>query len=340
MQRELLELANDLARRGEAFALAVVVARRAPISAQVGDTALVTQNGEFHGWVGGSCTRPTVIAEVKKALLDGRPRLLALGPDPETLARPGVLVFPMSCHSGGSVEIHIQPVLPRARLLVYGMSPTARALSRLGLAMGHDVVACDEFADASAFPGAVIVTDPNQIRIERGSAPLFAVVATHGEWDEKALMAALAHEPDYLGVVASAKRFTAIRSFVSTVMPNASLARVKNPAGLDIGAVSAEEIALSILAEVVKEQRATPSAEEPRATLGRDAARAPAARKLRLAQTAAPAEQRDPVCGMMVRVEGAAFHLSHAGTEFYFCCGGCRDRFAATPARYLAGAAP
>jgi xanthine dehydrogenase accessory factor len=335
MRPDLLQLASDLARRGEAFVIAVVVARRPPISAQVGDAALVTRGGEFHGWVGGSCTRPTVIAEAKRALLDGHPRLVALGPDPDALARPGVLVFPMSCHSGGSVEIHIQPVLPQPRLLVYGMSPTARALSRLALAMGYEVYACDEFADSSAFPGATVVTDPSLLRLERGAAPVFAVVATHGEWDEKATVAALAHEPNYLGVVASAKRFTDIRAFVSTASPQASLANVRNPAGLDIGALLPEEIAVSILAQVVKEQRARVSGGATR-EFGRGGAG-----KIRLAQAAAPAEARDPVCGMAVVVEGAAFHHDHRGTAFFFCCAGCRDRFAAAPERYLAaGATP
>ena len=126
MKRELLELASDLARRGEPFALATVVARTPPISAHVGDAALVTGDGAFHGWVGGSCTRPTVIAEALEALRDSRPRLVALDPNPESRRRPGLTVFPMTCHSGGSVEIHIQPVLPPPR----GRSPHRTQHSR------------------------------------------------------------------------------------------------------------------------------------------------------------------------------------------------------------------
>jgi xanthine dehydrogenase accessory factor len=152
MRRELLDLAAELARRGEPFALATVVARKPPMSAQVGDMALVTRDG-FQGWVGGSCTRPTVTAEARQAIEDGRPRLVCLDPDPESQRRPGLSVFPMTCHSGGSVEIHIQPVLPAPRLLVYGVAPTARALARLAKAMGYAVYAVDPVADASAFPG-------------------------------------------------------------------------------------------------------------------------------------------------------------------------------------------
>ena len=322
MRRELLDLAADLARRGEPFALATVVARKPPMSAQVGDMALVTRDG-FQGWVGGSCTRPTVTAEARQAIEDGRPRLVCLDPDPESQRRPGLSVFPMTCHSGGSVEIHIQPVLPAPRLLVYGVAPTARALARLAKAMGYAVYAVDPVADASAFPGAdVVAAGPADLRLEPTSVPVFAVVATQGQWDEDALRAALAHEPAYVGVVASAKRFGEMRALLSGQVPEAALARVRNPAGLDIGAALPEEIALSILAEIVQEQRAASA---------RPAHRPPAP---------VVEEARDPVCGMTVRVAGAAHIAAHGGREFYFCCAGCRERFLLAPERYLAVVTP
>src|SRR5947209_10321289 len=154
MRRELIDLAAKLAGEGQPFALATVVARSPPISAQVGDAAVVTADGAFHGWVGGSCTRPTVIAEAQRAIADGKPRLVGLDPDPASRQRPGLTMFPMTCHSGGSVEIHIQPVLPAPALLIYGVSPTARALVRLGKAMGYAVTLIDPAADAADFPEA------------------------------------------------------------------------------------------------------------------------------------------------------------------------------------------
>jgi xanthine dehydrogenase accessory factor len=317
MRRELLDLASDLARRGEPFALATVVARKPPISAQVGDMALVTRDG-FHGWVGGSCTRPTVTAEARKALEDGQPRLICLDPDPASQRRPGLSAFPMTCHSGGSVEIHIQPVLPAPRLLVYGVSPTARALARLAKAMGYTVWAVDPIADASAFPGAdTVATDPQALPAAETPAPVFAVVATQGQWDEDAVRAALDRQPAYLGVVASPKRFGEMRSVLAGEIPPAALARIRNPAGLDLGARLPEEIALSILAEIVKEQRA--------------GAQAPAPRQ----EAAQGAEVIDPVCGMTVAVAGARHRAQHAGRDYFFCAASCRERFLATPERYL-----
>jgi xanthine dehydrogenase accessory factor len=320
--RELLELAADLARRGEPFALATVVGRKAPISAQVGDMAVVTRDGDLRGWVGGSCTRETVLTEARRAMEDGRPRFLALDPDPASRERPGVSVYVMTCHSGGNVEIHIQPVLPPPVVIVYGVSPAARATARLAQAMGYLVHAVDPMADASAFPGAAsITTEPRALRIPKTAAPLFAIVATQGQWDEDAVLAALAHQPDYLGVVASPKRFAEMRRLLADRAPETALASVKSPAGLDLGARLPEEIALSILAEIVK--------------LRREAAR----EQPLVAAEAAPTEARDPVCGMSVRIEGARHTARHQGRDFFFCAAGCRERFLATPERYLTVAA-
>ena len=313
MRRDLLELAADLARRGEPFALATVVARKAPVSTHVGDVALVTRDGTFHGWVGGSCTRPTVLAEAQQALADGKPRRVVLDPEP-TPRDDGAHVFPMTCHSGGSVEIHIQPVLPAPRLVVYGVSPTARALARLAHAMGYAVSAVDPMADASAFPQAdTIATETAALRVARTSAPVFAVVATQGQWDEDAIQAALAQEPDYIAVVASPKRFAEMRSLLAPKVPEAAWARIRNPAGLDLGAQTPEEIALSILAEIVKDRpRPQPAAEAP-----------------------SEVTAIDPVCGMSVVVRGARHRAAHHGEEYYFCNAGCRERFIADPSRFL-----
>ena len=352
--------------------LATVVARSPPISAQVGDAAVVTGDGGFHGWVGGSCTRPTVIAEAQKALADGRPRLVALDPDPDSRRRPGLTVFPMTCHSGGSVEIHIQPVLPPPRLLIYGVSPTARALVRLGKAMGYAITVIDPAAEAADFPEAdAVITDAGAIATvpARPSVRRYAVVATQGQWDEEATAAALALDPPpaYLGVMASGKRFGEMRGLLAGQASEAALARIKNPAGLDLGATTPEEIALSILAEIVGQQRGhvpagasppngaavaltAPAAMPSRATAAAPTPRADPSlttattqRRMHLPQTVeAPAagQARDPVCGMMVTIEGASHRAEHEGQTYYFCCGGCRARFLAGPAPFLgAGAA-
>ena len=291
MRAELLQLAADLAKKGEPFVLAVVVRRESYSSAHQGDMAVITADGGYHGWLGGNCTQPVVRREARRALQDGKPRLVSLSPEPELQARPGVHALPMTCSSGGTVDIYLEPVLPAPRLLLFGPSPVVAALQQLGQVMGYTVV-----EPGAAQPGA------------------FAIVATMGENDEESVEKALAQKPDYLAVVASRKRFGQIReALLVRGVPAAELDRIRNPAGLDLGAKLPEEVALSILAEIVQLRRAdarTPAADtEPTAI--------------------------DPICGMTVEIATARHQADHAGRTFYFCNLRCREKFLSDPARWL-----
>jgi xanthine dehydrogenase accessory factor len=342
MHSELLQMAADLARRDEPFVLAVVVRRRPASSAQAGDMAVITAAGEFHGWLGGSCTQPTVIREAQHALADGKPRLLALSPDPEAERRPGVAVFPMTCHSGGSVEIYLEPILPAPRLAVFGSSPTARALMELGKAMGYSVTAA-----------------ATSERSEAPRGPCFAVVATMGDGDEEAIRDALALRPAYLGVVASRKRFAQIReTLLAQGVTAAALDSIRSPAGVAIGAQTPEEIAVSVVAEIVAWRRAAAADATAAGTAAAGAVAADAAAggtaAAGLAATPAEAGEEavtgagvasgaraiDPVCGMTVDVAGARHSAEHAGRTYYFCGAGCRERFLAAPESFAAPRQP
>jgi xanthine dehydrogenase accessory factor len=324
MRADILQLAADLTRKGEAFVMAVVVRREPASSAQVGNTALITEAGDCHGWLGGSCIQSTVQREAVAALEECSPRLISLSPDPESDRRAGVATFPMTCHSGGTVDIYLEPVVPAPRLLLFGVSPTAQALAVLGKVMGYSVVVVDPEADRTGFPDAdrIVATLSGEDLAGRPPSQkkrLFAVVATLGQHDETATLAALGVEPAYLGVVASRKRFAQIRETLAARGASArALDSITNPAGIDIGARAPEEVALSILAELVAVRR----------TAAAQAAVDPPA--------AAPLEARDPVCGMTVAVATASHRAEHEGRPYYFCCGGCRERFLAAPERYAA----
>src|SRR4029077_666599 len=173
-------------------------------SAHVGDVALVTERGEYHGWTGGGCTRPAVSREAMRAISDGKPRLLSLSPEPERGRRPGVVFLPMTCDSGGTVEIYVEPVLPAARLLLFGSSPAVRVLARIAHAMGYRVDVVDPDADEGAFPDAKVQRAIAADTLPRGAHVL---VATMGDRDIEAIEAALSRSPVYLGVIASSKRF-------------------------------------------------------------------------------------------------------------------------------------
>ena len=306
MRAELLELAADLARRGEPFVLATVVRRESYSSAHQGDMAVITADGAYHGWLGGNCTQPIVKSEAARALADGQPRLVSLSPEPARELRSGVVALPMRCHSGGTVDIYLEPVLPAPRLLLYGDSPAARALAQLGKAMGYRIDTADP--SVSATPAG-------------RSEQVFAVVATMGENDEDSVAAALAARPAYVAVVASRKRFAQLRgSLLARGVAKDALDSIKNPAGLDIGARLPEEVALSILAEVVQQRRAQ--------------AEVRPSEPVAVEQT-----EIDPVCGMSVAVATARHRAEHAGRSFYFCNPRCREKFVADPQRYLAPAA-
>lgn len=368
MRKDLLNLAAELSRRGEPYALATVVRREAPSSAHAGDAALVTADGTFHGWLGGSCTQPTVRREARRAIADGRPRLIALSPDPDAESRPGVTPLPMTCHSGGSVDIYIEPMLPAPALLVFGVSPAARALARIATVLGYAVVAVDPDADVETFPDAEeIVTDfaapALQQWADSPAGPAAAVVATLGERDEESLQHALALCDGYVGLIASRRRFGEMKALLESMgVPADALGRVHCPAGLDLGAVTPPEIALTIMAEIVQQHRAGTAAtarpEHPHGEsahaahaadhaghgadhAGHAAGAAHAPMEAAAHEPAAPpgVVTTDPVCGMTVDPATAKHRADHGGLTYLFCCGGCRQRFLAEPEKYLAGSA-
>jgi len=317
MRPELLELAAEFASRGERFALVSVVRRQAPSSARVGDTALVTASGEVHGWVGGGCTRSTLLRESLRAMADNAPRLLSLSTDPKGEQRPGVVALAMTCQSGGTVDLYIEPVLPSPRVVVFGATPAARTLVRIAHAMGYRAEVVDADAQASDIPEATRVMA--EIAPDAATQDTYALVATMDERDLEAIEIALELKPAYLGVIASRKRFVELSdALAARGVSRAAIDAIAAPAGLDIGAQTPEEIALSIMAQIVERRRKSASA--------------PA--RTDVSQAIERREAIDPVCGMVVSIAGARHVAEVGGRKLYFCCGGCRSKFLADPARY------
>ena len=336
MNSALLRVAAGLLEERRPYALATVVHRERPSSAAPGNTALITGDGRVHGWIGGSCTQPEVVRHALAALADGRSRLLGFGVAPD--ANRDIVPVPMSCGSEGRVEVHINPVFPAPQLVVAGSSPIADAVARLGDAMGYPVVRAD--AAGAGDPG----DEAPEWADRAPGARLFAVVATMGQGDEDAVVRLLAARPDYIGVVVSPKRMRQVRSVLGDLGVGADqVARVHGPAGLDIGAESPEEVAVSILAEIVAVgagKGAAQGAARGAATEAEPAAAREAATEAEPAAAATPAGATghaiDPVCGMTVPVDGSRPSFTHEGRTVHFCCHGCRTRFEASPESYAA----
>jgi xanthine dehydrogenase accessory factor len=290
VRQSVLVEAGRLAAAGEPFALVTVVAVTRPASTRRGDRALVAR-GRLTGWVGGACSEPIVVREALRALADGEPRLVRIGPPGrlEDGASADVVLAESTCASEGIVEVLIEPELPMPLIAIVGESPAAATLATLAATIGW--------------------------RVERtiGERPDAVVVATMGHGDEEALGAALAAGVGYVGLVASARRAEAVLSTLRAEgTDEEALARVRSPAGLDLGPSTQEEIAVAVLAELVAWLHDRP----------------------RVPST--PAIAVDPVCGMEVAVGSAVETAVHEGTAYYFCSAGCRSRFEADPARHAA----
>jgi xanthine dehydrogenase accessory factor len=308
-----------LQREGQSFAVATVVARRAPVSAHLGDRAIVFADGRFEGFVGGACSRDIIRQQALEALQARRGRLVSIRPDASGTGDAEHVIVPMTCASEGAVDVYVEPFTPARRFVVVGATPVAEALARLAREMDYDVVRVVEAGEqrdieaGSAGVGLKVAPLEMLATILREGGPDQAVVvASQGHYDEPALQSVLACGTPYVGLVASRTRAATVRAQLEADGVE-GVETIRNPAGLDLGARTAPEVALSILAEVVQLSRQ----------------RAPAVK------TQPPAGALDPVCGMHVDAATARHTAEVDGRVYSFCCSQCRAAFLRDPQRYL-----
>jgi xanthine dehydrogenase accessory factor len=291
----VLDTAAALARARVPFVQATVVRAQRPTSAHAGDTAVVRADGVIDGFVGGTCAEASVREYGLRVLSAGEPLLLRIVPEGVGIGtdEEGAVTVANPCLSGGSVEIFLEPRVPAPRVLVVGETPIAAALAELGGPLGFAV---ERVAGADADPR------PDDAAL---------VVASHGRGEEPALEAALRLGVPYVGLIASRKRGAAVLAALD--LSDDLKARIHTPAGLDIGARTAPEIALSVLAEIVQERRA---GQLPHPVM------------------AEPAGAIDPVCGMTVAMVPSSISAEVDGVTYWFCAPGCRKAFLKDPASY------
>jgi xanthine dehydrogenase accessory factor len=266
-RHDWIEHAARLHASEQPFALVTVLRAQAPTSAKAGDKALVTADGQIHGWIGGGCAQPAVVKTVRQALASGQPQTIRIAPTDETAERTlgDVLEFGMACHSGGTLELFIDPVLPAPQLVVFGDSPVARALTGLAPRVGLQSVLVAEGAMATDFPDAARVIGTDQADAVTAAMPAggLVVVATQGRRDLPALRTALALQPRHLWFVASERKAGVLReSLIGAGEDPARVAAIVAPAGEPIGAQTPEEIALAVLATVIAARRGRPARAE------------------------------------------------------------------------------
>jgi len=275
----------------------------APTSAHPGDKAVITADGRLRGWIGGSCSEPVVRREALRALAEGAPQLIHIvgGDEVKQTRKRGELSIATTCPSGGSLDIFIEPRLPKPLLVVFGDGPAASTLARL--------------AELTGFRSrAVSQADLATLEIATGEA--HAVVATMGHFDEDALEAALAYPDVEVSLIASTRRAAAVRDeLLRRGLDEHTIARVRTPAGKVRGGTQ-EEIALLALAEVVAARRKRGS--KPVAV-----------------EVSPVAFVTDPVCGMTVDPLTSQHKAVHGDQTYWFCSAGCQAEFEKTPDRYL-----
>jgi xanthine dehydrogenase accessory factor len=290
----LTRRAQELAAEGAPFVVATVVRVERPASVEPGSSGLVLSDGTIEGFVGGHCAQHSVRLHALEAIESGTPLLLRIVPDgpEEPIRDEGTVTVTNPCLSGGAIELFLEPVLPAPRVLVAGDSPIVAALRMLGPDVGLEIVAAQDNRDG------VLTPSPDDLAL---------VVAAHGSDEVAALRAGLEAGVRWVGLVASTKRGAAVLDELrADGVSEELLEAVETPAGLDIGARTPAEVALSIVARIVAVRRRSGSVQ---------------------AHGGAPVTAVDPVCGMTVVVGADTQSLERDGTTVYFCCAGCRGRY-------------
>lgn len=318
MRDDILAKAEQLRAEQSVFALATVVVARQPTSGTAGAHAIILPDGRVEGWIGGHCARPTVIRQSIEALEAGSPRLVVISPEVKepTSLHDGVVRAPMLCAGQGELQVFVEPFLPRTALVVVGESRVARALARFATLLDFEVWACDPLADMENYPDADRLVPTLDALKPQLTERNYVVVATIGEYDEDAVQLALESPASYVGLVASHKRLASVKSYLSEQgFTDDQLSRLKRPAGLASFVIKPEEIAFSVMAELVEARH-----QGLGAFTGGDH---------QAIQTQQPqrAEAIDPICGMTVDIATARYTSDWDGKTYYFCCAGCKKTF-------------
>jgi len=307
--------------------MAIIVRREAPSSGKVGDKAVINRHGELLGWVGGGCVKGILLKEARDAMRSGKARLVRIGKGLENIKQEGLMQYKMTCQSEGAVEVFVEPVMPMPHLVVIGKSAIAKSLVKLAKVSGYRVTGVAPEANLQTFDKVdELITQVKLDNVKTTEASCI-VIATQGENDEQALLEALRKPFGYLGFVASRKKMQSVREYLVAAGADAALVdRIKAPAGLDINAKKHEEVALSILAEIVllrnhgEAGSSFTDFEQAEQTTG---------------AVQSPVYYINPVCGVPVDINNPKHIVEYEGEKVYFCCDGCKVKFERAPAKYI-----
>ena len=319
MYNDLIDQISKYMGQGEEFAVAHVIWREAPSSGKPGDKAIILKDGSLIGWIGGGCVKGIAVKEAQEAIRENRSRLVRIDPDEGNSEDSSHKTYRMTCHSGGTMELFIEPITPNPQLIIVGKSNIARALSKLAIATNLRVHVLSNDVHKGMFPGVNNIHDRvdfSKINIDKNT---FIVVSTQGEDDEESIRKALETNCNYVGFISSLRKSVKIKEYLEQTELSANrINELKIPVGMDINAKLPEEIAISILAEIVQLFR-DPNRKEDQET-----------------DTAINDDTYiNPVCRVAVSKKDAKHVLEYGAHTVYFCCDGCKVSFDTEPEKYI-----
>ena len=319
MYNDLIDQISKYMGQGEEFAVAHVIWREAPSSGKPGDKAIILKDGTIIGWIGGGCVKGIAVKEAREAIRENRSRLVRIDPDEVNSEDSSHKTYRMTCHSGGTMELFIEPITPNPQLIIVGKSNIARALSKLAIATNLRVHVLSNDVHKGMFPGVNNIhdrVDLSKINIDKNT---FIVVSTQGEDDEESIRKALETSCNYVGFISSLRKSVKIKEYLEqTELSTNRINELKIPVGMDINAKLPEEIAISILAEIVQ--------------LFRD----PNRKEDQESDTAINDDTYiNPVCRVAVSKKDAKHVLEYGAHTVYFCCDGCKVSFDTEPEKYI-----
>ena len=319
MYNDLIDQISKYMGQGEEFAVAQVIWREAPSSGKPGDKAIILKDGTMIGWIGGGCVKGIAEKEAQESIRENKSRLVRIDPDEGNSEDSSHKTYRMTCHSGGTMELFIEPITPNPQLIIVGKSNIARALSKLAIATNLRVHVLSNDVHKGMFPGVNNIYDRvdfSKINIDKNT---FIVVSTQGEDDEESIRKALETSCNYVGFISSLRKSVKIKEYLlQTELSANRINELKTPVGMDINAKLPEEIAISILAEIVQFFRGP---------------------NRKLDQESHTAINHDtyinPVCRVAVSKKDAKHVLEYGAHTVYFCCDGCKVSFDAEPEKYI-----
>lgn len=327
MYEEFYDKLEELRKKNEPFATATVVRREVPSSGKSGDKAIVDKFGRMTGWIGGGCVKGIILKESDDAIKTGRSRLVKVGQSLGVEKQDGVVDYKMTCMSEGTVEVFIEPVLPPPHLVVIGKTAIAKALVKLAKTAGYRITAVAEGITLQTFDKVDELITQMKLEEVKISPSSSIVICTQGEQDEDAIEQALQKNCTYIGFVASRKKKAGVfENLQHQGVDKKKLDTIKSPAGLDITAKRPEEVAISILAEIIQVHNNKPYREESFISAEIESNGEPGVK---------PAYYINPVCGVPVDKNSPKHIIEYEGEKVYFCCDGCKVKFEAEPAKYI-----